>query len=368
VETVVSVARPTGATRREAAIAPLARAALVLGVLAAATTAPADAGAQPRAPRVPGPVTVPVFKNAALHFLPDSAWKPAARGPTAEENGRVARVTATLPEWSRPRRITALIAIRPEPKGDRDVHDRYDRAGNVRLVIDGGPDLEIARFMTAYGGAAEYEVDVSHLGPLLRGRRTFRAFVDTWSSPGWRLDLSLRFAPSDSFPAPTWAAPVYYAENFNRERHGAGDSVTVTVPPGLARVVMKYVPTGHCTDGRDEDEFVSKANVISVDGVVVARVHPWRDDCRRFRDLNPHCARWADGTWSSDYSRSGWCPSQIVAPMEFDLTDHLGPGSHTIRFAVEGMRPKDAEGHYGYWRLSAALAGWDREPRLWRNE
>ncbi|HSQ59069.1 MAG TPA: peptide-N-glycosidase F-related protein, partial [Acidobacteriota bacterium] len=204
--------------------------------------------------------------------------------------------------------------------------------------------------------------------PLLRGRRTFRAFVDTWSSPAWRLDLSLRYAPDDSFPSPAWAVPVYYAEGFDRERNGGGDSVRVTVPPGLARVVLKYVSTGHCTDGRDEDEFVSKANVISVDGVVVARVHPWRDDCRRFRDLNPYCARWTDGTWSSDYSRSGWCPSQIVAPMEFDLTDHLGPGKHTIRFAVEGMRPKDAEGHYGYLRLSAALVGWDEPPRLWRNE
>ena len=80
---------------------------------------------------------------------------------------------------------------------------------------------------------------------------------------------------------------------------------------------------------------ISKANVISVDGVVVARFHPWRDDCRRFRDRNPYCARWTDGSWSSDYGRSGWCPGK--------------------------------DGHYGYWRLSAHLVGWDRPPRLWLN-
>ncbi len=341
-------------------------AALLCSFLLAAT--PATSAAQPRERAPRGPVTVPIFHDVAIHFHADSAAKFAGTGVTVEANGRVARTTVTLPDAKKPQRITALVTIRPVPKTDRDVADRYDRAGNVRLAVDGGPDLELVRFMTAYGGRTEHEVDVSHLAPLLRGRRTFRAYVDTWVSPAWRIDFSLRYAPADSFPAPTWAAPLYYSENFNAEERGRGDSVTVTIPPGLARVVMKYVSTGHCTDGRDEDEFVSKANVISVDGVAVARFHPWRDDCRKFRELNPYCARWTDGSWSSDYSRSGWCPSQGVPPLEFDLTDHLVPGIHTVRFAVEGMRPKNPEGHYGYWRLSACLVGWDRPPALWRNE
>jgi hypothetical protein len=29
-----------------------------------------------------------------------------------------------------------------------------------------------------------------------------------------------------------------------------------------------------------------------------------------------------------------------------------------VTFNVEGVRPKDAEGHFGYWRVSAALLGW----------
>jgi hypothetical protein len=350
-----------GSVSRRLAAAVLAAACLVL-------RSPNPADAAPRASRHPDATEVPVFTDVALHFLPDSAGKYAGRDVAMEDRGRVARTTVTLPADPRPRRIVAHVAIRPEPKSDRDVHDRYDRAGNVRLVTGGGPDIEILRFMTAYGGATAYDVDVSYLAPLLRGRRTFRAFVDTWSSPAWRLDLSLRFVADDSLPATTWAEPVYYSEGFTAERNGGGDSVAVVIPPGLARVVMKYVATGHCTDGRDEDEFVSKANVISVDGVVVARFHPWRDDCKEFRALNPYCARWTDGSWSSDYARSGWCPSQAVEPVEFDLTDHLAPGRHSIRFSVEGMRPKDADGNYGYWRISAMLAGWDRPPALWRNE
>ena len=342
-----------------------AAAILAAGVLAAAA---APAHAQPRDRGAREAKLVPVFRDAALHFHADSSGKFATRGVAVEDKGRVARVTIALPGSTRPQRIAALVTLRPVPKTDRDVADRYDRAGNVRLAIDGAPDLEIVRFMTAYGGRTDYEVDVSHLAPLLRGTRTFRAYVDTWVSPAWRLDFSLRFTPADSFPAPAWAAPLYYSENFNAERNAGGESATVTIPPGLSRVVMKYVSTGHCTDGRDEDEFVSKANVISVDGVVVARFHPWRDDCRQFRELNPYCARWTDGSWSSDYSRSGWCPSQEVPPVEFDLTDHLTPGPHTVRFAVEGMRPKDKDGNHGYWRLSACLVGWEKPPALWRNE
>jgi hypothetical protein len=191
--------------------------------------------------------------------------------------------------------------------------------------------------------------------------------VDTWSSPGWQVDFSLAYEPDSTYDAPAWVFPVYYADSVNRQEHEEGVEIPVEIPPGLARVVLRYFTTGHCTDGRDEDEFISKANVISVDGVVVARFHPWRDDCRRFRDRNPYCARWTDGTWSSDYSRSGWCPGVEVLPVEFDLTDHLTAGPHRIRMQVENIRPEDAEGNFGYWRISAGLIGWDRPPELWKN-
>jgi hypothetical protein len=180
-----------------------------------------------------------------------------------------------------------------------------------------------------------------------------------------RIVLNDIVLPTD---APSWAAPVMLVDSFNRREHGDGGvEAEVGVPPGLSRVVLRYISTGHCTDGRDDDEFESKANVISVDGRVVARIHPWRDDCRGYRERNPHCSRWADGSWSSDYARSGWCPGVEVLPAEFDLTDHLGPGKHRVKVVIEEMRPEDAQGNYGYWRVSAALVGWDRPPRLWRN-
>ncbi len=334
--------------------------------LAWITLAPTPPAAHAEPP--PASQIVSIFEDVPLCFSPDSAAKYASAGVAIEDNGRAARTARALPDLMGSHRITALVTVRPVAKSDREVFDRYDRAGSIRLVTDGAPDLEVARFITAYGGRTDYEIDVTPLAPFLHGKREFRAAIDTWVSPGWRIDFSLRYTPVSEHDNATWAMPVYFTTSFNRERMPSGDSVTVEVPGGLARVVMMYFSTGHCTDGVDADEFISKANVISVDGTVVARFHPWRDDCRKFRDRNPYCARWTDGSWSSDYSRSGWCPGDEVLPAEFDLTDHLAPGKHTVKFAVEDMRPKDKKGNFGYWRISAYLVGWSKSPVLWRND
>ena len=302
----------------------------------------------------PQPSSTTVLQRTMVHFQPDSAAHYAQPGERSEDDGRAVVVVAQLPDSLPPGRILAHFTLHPTPKTDREMWDRWDRAGNLRLVTDGLPDLEIARFMTAYGGRTDHVVDVSELAPLLRGRRTFRAFVDTWVSPAWRVDFSLSFAPDTLYTPPAWAQPIFYTDSFNAQEHADGVTVPVTVPAGLARVVLRYFTTGHCTDGRDDDEFVSKANVIAVDGVVVARFHPWRDDCRRFRERNPYCARWTDGNWSSDYSRSGWCPGVEVLPHEFDLTDHLTPGPPHHHHRHRGHASSRCRGQF---RLLARLGG-----------
>lgn len=314
-------------------------------------------------------VAVVVFENAAIEFHSSDSTRSATAAPPAGrlDNGRVIQATADLPEMSGPHRIWAELTIHPVAKDERTVHDRYDRAGSIRLAIPGRADLEVLRFMTAYGGRTHHRVDVSELSPVLRGRRTLVAFIDTWTQPAWTVDLSLHFVPDSTYDNPSWVEPVVWVESFNLKDQPDGVVAKAAVPSGLERVVLRYVSTGHCTDGRDEDEFISKANVVSVDGRVAARFHPWRNDCRRFRDRNPYCTRWTDGSWSSDYSRSGWCPGVEVTPTEFDLSDALPAGEHDLHFRIENMRPRDPNGHYGYWRVSACLVGWDRAPRLWRN-
>lgn len=305
-----------------------------------------------------------IFDNANVHFTPDEPGRFDSGGVVASDNGRVAVRTITIPRINVPVRITGHLVIKPIPKDELIVHDKWDRAGSLRLAQAGGPDVELIKFMTAYGGRTEYAVDLTHLAPLLSGELTFKCFIDTWVTPAWRVDFSLAydtdFKDSTNNPqrAAAWAQGIFLEDGFNAAKYGdTGITLPVTVPSGAQRTLLHYFVSGHCTDGRDEDEFVPKDNVISVDGRVVYRFRPWRADCRDFRALNPYTRRWSDGWWSSDYSRSGWCPGDRVAPLELDLTDHLTAGEHTITIAIENIRPVDTAGNFGYWRVSAQLLG-----------
>ncbi|MFH1688245.1 MAG: peptide-N-glycosidase F-related protein [bacterium] len=304
-------------------------------------------------------VIVRVFEAADIHFAPERAASASADDITASDNGREISRTIELPSFDSTVTITARLAIHPIPMDALSVHDKWDRAGNVRLAVPGQADIEIVKFITAYGGFTEYEVDVSHLAPLLAGTCTITAFIDTWVSPAWTMDFELEFQTDTNRVAPVWIYGLLYEPSFDREHMAdTGVAVAVNVPPGLDRVMLHYYVSGHCTDGRGADEFEPKDNVIAVDDVVVYRFRPWRDDCRRFRAINPYTKRWSDGYWSSDYSRSGWCPGDIVAPLELDLSDHLTGGDHSLRFRIEDIRPKDSDGNYGYWRVSAFLVGY----------
>ncbi len=343
----------TGPARRRL----FAAAVLTVGFIVAFAAAPPCAAGD-------GTV-VEIFSDNAIHFSPEDPGVFETDLVRSEENGRVIVRVVELPTLAGPVSIMAHVAVRPIPKDDTSVHDGWDRAGNMRVSPEDGDDIELVKFVTAYGGATEYEVDVSHLAPLLAGRCTFRGFIYTWSSPGWRVDFSLTIEDDPADPHgrplenPAWAAGLLYEESVTEELMRDGPiEIEVEIPENIDRVIMHYLVSGHCTDGRGADEFVSKDNVIAVDGNVVHRFRPWRDDCRQFRSINPYTRRWSDGWWSSDYSRSGWCPGDRVAPLELDLSDHLTPGMHVVRFEIEDVRPEDDDGHFGYWRVSSHLTGW----------
>ena len=302
---------------------------------------------------------ISVFSGNTVHFTPDDVAKFDTDKVTARDNGRVIGRTLQLPIITGPTRITAHLTLKPIPQDDLVVFDKWDRAGAIRLFVPDGPDVEIIKFITAYGGRTEHSVDVSHLAPLLTGEQTILGFVDTWVTPAWKIDFSLTYEPDTTIVASVFAQGVLYEESFTNEAFGNdGIESRLELPDGLKRVKLYYLVSGHCTDGRGADEFESKDNVVSVDDLVVYRYQPWRDDCDQYRSINPYTRRWSDGFWSSDYARSGWCPGTEVLPLELDLTDHLTAGEHAMRFVIENIRPKDKENHYGYWRVSAVVVGW----------
>lgn len=311
-----------------------------------------------------GVTIVPVMHDVAIQFNPDNPNELAPEHAEVFENGRVVRLKAAIPEYDQPTTIWARVSVYPVPKDDRLVCDAWDRAGHVRLVVNDEPPIEMVKFVTAFGGHTDFEVDVTHLAPLLQDTCVFEAFIDTWVTPAWTIDVELVFEPVDTsdYYVPTeyatWIKPVMFAQSYNAQDIGpAGIEVLCEVPSAADRVLLYYFTSGHCTDGRGAGEFVTKDNVILVNDVIVYRFRPWRDDCREFRAINPYSARWSDGWWSSDFQRSGWCPGDVVEPVVLDLTDHLTPGEHRIGFVVEDVRPVDSAGHFGYWRVSSFVVG-----------
>ena len=310
----------------------------------------------------PAAVTVPLFDEVMVHFTPEQPDRYDSPFAEARDNGRVMTTYRELPVWTGPRRVTLHLELEPVRKDIRNVHDRWDRAGWVRLVPRSGPPVELARFMTSYGGATEHELDITHLAPLLTGFCAFEVFIDTWVTPAWQVEVELEFtAPAHTLDQPAaWAAGALFPDG-GLTAESPTSSATVTIPAGLRRVQAALISTGHCTDGRDADEFITKDNVLFIDGREVYRWRPWRDDCRELRERNPYCARWSDGSWSSDYARSGWCPGDVSPPLLVDLSRWLPAGEHTVTWQVENIRPRDPgepDGDHGYWRVSASLSGW----------
>jgi len=278
----------------------------------------------------PDPEVITLFRSVTVHFTPEDSTLFDSPFASARDKGRIMATYLEMPDTPGLGHVTLRLAVRPIRKDIRNMVDRWDRAGFIRLIKPGMAPVEV--------------------------------FIDTWVSPAWKIDADLVFTADavGGTNAPAWAAGALFPEG-GLTADNPETTVEVIIPEHTRWVEVAAITTGHCTDGSDADEFITKNNVLLVDGVEVYRWRPWRDDCEDFRTVNPYCAKWADGSWSSDYSRSGWCPGDVADPMFIDLSDWLTPGRHSLTWKVEDIRPKDpedAEGHHGYWRISASISGW----------
>jgi hypothetical protein len=296
-------------------------------------------------------VTYDIFSNNMIHYSSENPSQYETVTVSSQDDGREIRTELEIPKFNGPVKITAKVNLRPIPKDLISVHDKWDRAGHVRLVNENGPDVELLKFMTAYGGTTEWEMDVSHLASLLVGNCEFAGWIDTWVTPAWYIDFTLTFEPGETVN-PTWAEPLFYDLEYR-----SGDSASTTIDvPELGKIEMYYLVSGHCSDGTGADEFEPKDNVFYCDDSEIHRFRPWRTDCKQFRAINPYTRRWSNGIWSSDFSRSGWCPGDAVSPTVINLD--LEPGTHDLKLLIEDIRP-EKDGHYGYWRVSAIMVGWN---------
>ncbi len=241
------------------------------------------------------------------------------------------------------------------------------------------PPVELVRFFTSFGvghyndrvkidgleWADEnlYKMEITELSDHLSGDVLIGAYIGNYDGGGHKITLNILAYPNDY----EWAAnsekhhsiPLFNTCNVmeiagqNYGRLFLTDTLEVNfeVPENVTDLRLRYISTGH--GGWDNgDEFNPKENVIYIDGEKMFTYTPWRCDCATFREQNPVSGNFWNGTSSSDYSRSGWCPGTATNPVYFDLID-LKPGKHILRIAIP--QGADEGESFSHWMVSGAL-------------
>ena len=311
-------------------------------------------------------IKIEIFKNSEISFG-NKNW---VNNIKKEDKGRIISKDVNFPVLKGSYKVIAKVRL-------KSLGDPWDRFGSIWIDNGENPPIEIFKFMTGFGIGlpyikknipshpsvkkwaeyAEWEEDITNLFILFKGKRTIKAMIDTWVNPGWSLDFSLLFIKDDNVVNPDW---IYSLINTTgkyfdyRKFEDSSTIVDINIPDNVKDIKMVYYTSGHGGVSTG-DEFNKKMNVIYIDNKEVLRFIPWRDDCdKQFRALNPTSAKWEGDIWSSDLSRSNWCPGDKVYPMVFDMDYFLKPGKHQIRFDVEDQSRKGQN----FWNISAYLVGY----------
>jgi hypothetical protein len=244
------------------------------------------------------------------------------------------------------------------------------------------PLIELMRFFTPFGigefndkskvygqhweDSTYYKQDITELLPLMQGERLIGIFIGNYDKGGHRVTLNLKYYPGSrektNKPAKKyWSLPLFNTLNvmeMSGQEYGTmfdNDSLSaeVTIPSGIKNLQLRYITTGHGGWGGG-DEFNLKINTILLDRQVLFQFGPWRCDCATYRKYNPASGNFWNGTSSSDYSRSGWCPGTATNPVYFPIS-HLSPGKH--KFSVAIPLGKSEGGSFSSWNVSAILLG-----------
>lgn len=249
------------------------------------------------------------------------------------------------------------------------------------------PNVELVRFFTPFGvrffnnrvqlegldweDEAYYKQEITDLAPYLQGDVWIGAFIGNYDAGGHLITLDIKAYPNDELWETEdndnrWCLPLINTTNvleMGGQNYGkifGTDSITVTfdVPNDVEHLRIRYISTGHGGWG-EGDEFQPKENQIFIDGQKRFVHTPWRSDCGTYRELNPVSGNFWNGTSSSDYSRSGWCPGTATQPIYFELND-LKAGRHTLTVAIPQGAP--IEGGFSHWNISLILLGDKKAP------
>lgn len=246
--------------------------------------------------------------------------------------------------------------------------DKFSKFKGIVHSDTYNPPVELIRFITSFGtgfynndakisgynwkNGIKYKQEITDLIKGLGNEIWLGVFIGNYDKGGHKVDFQLNVYREDDADTIKWDCPLFNTVNM-LEAEGVVYNdlfkkdtlqVSVNIPEGLKELKLRYFTTGH-----GEDEFIQKQNKIFLDDNLIFNVIPWRSDCATYRENNPASGNFPDGTSSSDYSRSNWCPGMIVNPYDIDLSG-IKPGKHTFKIVINC-------GPSSNWAVSGCLIG-----------
>jgi hypothetical protein len=265
----------------------------------------------------PGPDrTITLFANTSFYFDAD-----------ATKNHRENFATINFPGDGLYKQITLHIDLSCPSGGC----DPWDRAASIGLV-NGAQTIEIGRYMTPYGVAGAWDIDVTDLRPLFSGSQKVRGFIDTWiaTPQGWVLTATLSFVGGIPKDVPVAVTPLPWSDfNVGDPAQPIASSLppqSLSLAPGASHGAVRVTVTGHGQGNSDNcAEFCSKQHTLTIDGMKAQQQPVWRNDCAQ-NPINNQGGNWQP-------NRANWCPGADVKPWRIDLGARAKP--FTVGYTME---------------------------------
>lgn len=209
--------------------------------------------------------------------------------------------------------------------------DPWDRFANVRVYHE-SEWFEIGRYITPYGRACGWPIDVSDYRSMLSDTVIIKSFIDTWTNPGWLVKIDFEFVAGTPQYNDIKVENLWYNENLvygDANNPHVLPVITKTIDSDAMNVKLRMVNTGHGQGNTNNAaEFSPKTHSLYINGSLSNSHYLWRSNC----STNPCSPQ--GGTWQ--YNRAGWCPGADVIPADFDLTSIALPGqSATLDYRLQ---------------------------------
>lgn len=264
-----------------------------------------------------------VKAKAGKAIKPESSTKVSVFSKELNDAGRHKfSQSVTLPEdVDKFGKVIGTLTLGPTPKG----LDPWDRLASLALVDEAGRRFELVRCITPYRKGWTWTTDITHLLPLLKGKKTFTWECETWGE-GWLISFDLDYFEGKLKQRPFAVLPLWQGTYEIGTGKTPPQPVTLDLPK-VKRAEVYTTVTGHGMHPNTDNaaEFFPLWRRLGANGKETQNLL-WFEECY----LNP--CRPQGGTWK--YDRAGWAPGSVPAPWVVDVTKELKPNS-TFTYTIQ---------------------------------